>query len=632
MNQLPISESDIRLIEEKIGRGLSNEEKNVFSIYLNQNNDAYAITCGFNKATELQINNENIQITAKHICEPDILTVRTNMMQNFYQLLLSGSAPIAQSFTYLGNNHAIINDIANTGNNTLIPFVHHTLRSTNETEYFFHFNLGIHHNLFLPFSKTKKYKIILIKPIKEISSNNNPLFYSFIEPFYKKSLNDKIITACSLPYHNGICGAILDIFLKAKCNINVDASLFSPHVDGNNNYPACLLIICEENNIAQLKENATFYGFNSIEIGSISEGKDLSIVNQETQVVVLKQSIFADIKPQPIIKTQNNQTNSNSTLANKTKDNNYKKTIAKLIEYECKQRHQHFEEFDRMSGITNISANYFSDAALIRFKNSNAALAFAIQAININDTNSCKTNIQQAFSIANRKIAASGAKPEKIILFCNETTNAEILSIADKTAKKLNIELIKQNTIQNNQGSIIWVMALGVVPNRYHLMTQGLKEKGDMIFLIGKYHDKLTFSPNLQSIYQLQNNIGETNLEYEAKLCETTFELIKKNLVRSSNSVKSGGTVLTLVESAMVNHLGFDVTSLAEISKDVFLFSETPGKVIVSVTPDKEDQFIDFMISKNFPFIALGHVTKEEFRIDDISYGFVMDIKSACYQ
>jgi len=49
--------------------------------------------------------------------------------------------------------------------------------------------------------------------------------------------------------------------------------------------------------------------------------------------------------------------------------------------------------------------------------------------------------------------------------------------------------------------------------------------------------------------------------------------------------------------------------------------------VVVSVAPTRETEFIDFMLKEDFPFSALGHVTKGEIRVDDISFGFVCDLK-----
>jgi phosphoribosylformylglycinamidine synthase len=81
----------------------------------------------------------------------------------------------------------------------------------------------------------------------------------------------------------------------------------------------------------------------------------------------------------------------------------------------------------------------------------------------------------------------------------------------------------------------------------------------------------------------------------------------------------------------MPRDLGFDITCPAEIRKDAFLFGESQGRIVVSVTESKETDFIDFMMNLKVPFSALGHVTKGELRIDDLSYGFISDVKKSYF-
>ena len=111
------------------------------------------------------------------------------------------------------------------------------------------------------------------------------------------------------------------------------------------------------------------------------------------------------------------------------------------------------------------------------------------------------------------------------------------------------------------------------------------------------------------------------------------FFLMIRRPPRSTQSRSSAASdvykrqFITLVESAIPRQLGFDITTDAEIRTDAFLFGEAQGRIVVSVSPSRETQFIDHMIAKGIPFTTLGHVTKSEVRIDDESYGFIADIK-----
>jgi len=96
-------------------------------------------------------------------------------------------------------------------------------------------------------------------------------------------------------------------------------------------------------------------------------------------------------------------------------------------------------------------------------------------------------------------------------------------------------------------------------------------------------------------------------------------------MVSSAHDVSLGGLFVTLVECALPRGLGFDVTSPAEIREDAFLFGEAQSRVVVSVSAEQETDFLDFMMETGIHFSALGHVTKQELRIDDVSFGFIAD-------
>jgi len=159
-------------------------------------------------------------------------------------------------------------------------------------------------------------------------------------------------------------------------------------------------------------------------------------------------------------------------------------------------------------------------------------------------------------------------------------------------------------------------------------MTVAFKNKGDMIYLIGKSKNNISSSFYLQNYFNVKHSeLPEYDIQEELNLQEVTRKLLKNNLIRSANTVSMGGLFKALIDSAMIREHGFDITSDAEIRKDAFLFGESPSRIIVTVTTHKETEFIDFMVNSEIPFSALGHVTKEEIRVDDISYGFISDFQ-----
>src|SRR5690606_39466889 len=96
-------------------------------------------------------------------------------------------------------------------------------------------------------------------------------------------------------------------------------------------------------------------------------------------------------------------------------------------------------------------------------------------------------------------------------------------------------------------------------------------------------------------------------------------------LITAAHDVSDGGLWTTLVEMGMPNGLGFDIVTDSEIRPDAFLFGEGQGRVVVTITEDHEDGFLDLMRLSKVPFILLGHVTKGKLMVDDDSFGFIAD-------
>ena len=161
-------------------------------------------------------------------------------------------------------------------------------------------------------------------------------------------------------------------------------------------------------------------------------------------------------------------------------------------------------------------------------------------------------------------------------------------------------------------------------------MSMAFRTKGSMIYLIGKSRNDIASSEYLVSWHGVEKSpVPYFNLEEEHNMQTVLRDLIKFSLVMSAHDVSEGGLFVSLVECGLNDGLGFDITTDAEIRTDAFLFGEAQGRAVVTVTPTRETEFIDFMLKQNIPFSALGHVTKGEVRVDDLSVGFVCDMKKA---
>jgi phosphoribosylformylglycinamidine synthase len=213
---------------------------------------------------------------------------------------------------------------------------------------------------------------------------------------------------------------------------------------------------------------------------------------------------------------------------------------------------------------------------------------------------------------------------------------AESIKGISEACKGMNIPVIAGNVSFHNLtydgGDMVSVIPspvvgmVGIIEDIDNVMTLYFKNKGDMIFLIGRSDNDVSSSEYLAVMHNVEESAApKFDFSYELKLHDIVSSLISQKLVSSAHDVSIGGLFVTLVESALPGGLGFDITSPAEIRGDAFLFGESQSRIVVSVSPEKETPFLDFMMETGLHFSALGHVTKQELRIDDVSYGFISD-------
>jgi phosphoribosylformylglycinamidine synthase subunit PurL len=163
---------------------------------------------------------------------------------------------------------------------------------------------------------------------------------------------------------------------------------------------------------------------------------------------------------------------------------------------------------------------------------------------------------------------------------------------------------------------------IATIENKDKLISGEFKNKGNNIFLIGRSVEDIGSSEYLQFYHgNTDSPLPWFDIDSEIQLQQALYKLNELNLLNSANPVGKGGLFFTLLRACIPNNLGFDITTDAEIRRDAFLFGESMGRVIVDVTPEKEDLFVDTLAELRIPFFTVGHITKGEIRIDDISFG-----------
>ena len=194
-----------------------------------------------------------------------------------------------------------------------------------------------------------------------------------------------------------------------------------------------------------------------------------------------------------------------------------------------------------------------------------------------------------------------------------------------------NVSFYNQSEINGKIEAVYPTPVIGMLGllNKHNQMTLAFRQKGDMIYLIGMSRNDISSSEYLYNYLGVKESPApHFDLDEEYEVQQLVRKLITSNLIQSAHDVSDGGLFISFLESAMPDNFGFDITTDAEIRTDAFLFGESQSRVIVSVAPSREAVFVDFVTKHNVPMSVLGHVTKSEIRVDDISFGFISDLKN----
>ena len=300
-----------------------------------------------------------------------------------------------------------------------------------------------------------------------------------------------------------------------------------------------------------------------------------------------------------------------------------------------------YEQYDSMVGTVNMGTNDPSDAGIVNLKGTNRALAMTVDCNSRMVNSDPEEGCAMAVAEAARNIVCSGGVPSAITNCLNfgNPYNPEVywqFVGAIKGMKKAcemfdtpvtggNVSFYNQSAVDNQEIPVFptpTIGMLGVIEDKKHITSIGFKGKSDLIYMIGESQNNISSSEYLASYHGIkESGVPMFNLDKEKDVQLAITQLIRSGIIESAHDVSDGGLFVSLFESAMINNLGFDITTSSEIREDAFLFGEAPSRVVVSVREVKEDRFLDLLGNTKVSFTLLGHVSKSEIRIDDVSFG-----------
>jgi phosphoribosylformylglycinamidine synthase len=284
-------------------------------------------------------------------------------------------------------------------------------------------------------------------------------------------------------------------------------------------------------------------------------------------------------------------------------------------------------QYDRYVG-GNTALAYPDGAGMIRVSEE-TALGVALST----DANGryCQLDPYQgarlALAEAYRNVATSGAKPLAVTNCLNfgSPENPEVMwqfkqattGLADGCLE-LGIPVTGGNVSFYNQTGDVAIFptpvvgVLGVIDDVARRIPSGWQDEGNNIYLLGITKDELDGSVWSEVVHDhLGGKPPVVDLDFEKRLAELLHGASLQGLVASATDLSEAGLAQALTESVLRFNMGARVwiSELCErdgIDRTSALFSESTGRVLVSVGREDDVKFVGLCDARNIPVLRIG--------------------------
>ncbi len=297
-----------------------------------------------------------------------------------------------------------------------------------------------------------------------------------------------------------------------------------------------------------------------------------------------------------------------------------------------------YQQYDSMVGIANASTNRPSDAAIVRIHDSNKHLAVTVDCNARYVWADPLVGAQIAVSEAARNIVCSGGEPSAVTnclnfgnpylpeVYWQFVNSIKGMSLACEALGTPvtggNVSFYNQSTDGGAVFPTPTIGMIGLVEDKELITSIDFQKSGDKIYVIGEMKEDISSSEYLVGYHEVNNSPAPYfDLATEVKVQNAVKKLIYEQVVLSAHDVSEGGLFITLLESAMAGKKGFEIETDPDMRKDAFLFGEAQSRVVVTVKPSKEDEFLDLVSELDVDFSCIGVVTSALIYVDKEKWG-----------
>ena len=429
----------------------------------------------------------------------------------------------------------------------------------------------------------------------------------------------------------GLTSSSVEMAARAETGLELDLTLVPQRETGMTAYEMMLsesqermLIVARKGREKELIEIFNKWDLDAVVIGKVVEGDRLKIIHNgvlEADLPVLALTDEAPKYQRPMCPPDRVEEKriageeENPAIANRKMDfaDPTEDLRALLASPNICSKHWVYEQYDTMVR-TNTAVLPGADAAVIRVKETRRAIAMCLDGNGRYVAVDAKEGAKLAVSEAARNVVCVGANPIAVtncLNFASPERPEVMQSFSDvidgmtEACEVFETPVVSGNVSFYNETEGRGILPtptigmVGLIDDTRKIITQGFKNEGDLIAVLGVTNDDLSVSEYARTVLGVTTDemiasgrVPQIDLALEKQVQDACLALADECLVSSAHDCSDGGLAVAIAEGCFSslgrNAIGAEISlSNSGLKSEELLFAESPSRIIVSFAPDK---------------------------------------------